>query len=304
LTLSYLQGLSNILPLYENAGFTNGALVVNTPQGSSTYHGLAVQLNRRFSHGLQFQGAYTWSHNIDNSTADFNTTALTPRRAQDFQNFSAERSSSALDRRQRFTLAAYYETPWFRNSNWMMKNLVGNWTVSPIYTYEAPEYVTVQSGLDSNLNGDSASDRTIINTAGQANIGSGVTALTNSAGQTVAYLANNPNARYIVAGAGAYANGGRNTLAGRPINNVDVNLLKNFAIRERWHLQLSAQFFNVLNHAQFVPGFVSRADNPVVLNNTPAVRNYLTPGNALFNNPEAVFSSNPRNVQVAMKLTF
>ena len=58
----------------------------------SSYHGLALQLNRRFSNGLQFQGAYTWSHLIDNSTADFNTTALTPRRAQDFQNLTADKA--------------------------------------------------------------------------------------------------------------------------------------------------------------------------------------------------------------------
>ncbi len=302
--LAGLRTINNILPQYFNAGFTNGALVVNAPIGTSTYHGLAVQLNRRFSHGLQFQGAYTWSHNIDNSTADFNTTALTPRRAQDFQNFSAERSSSALDRRQRFSLAAYYEAPWFKQSSWIVKNVVGNWTVSPIYTYETPEFLTVQSGVDSNLNGDSAGDRVIVNPAGQANTGSDVKALQNSAGATVAYLALNPNARYIKAGPGAYANGGRNTLSGRPINNIDVNLLKNFSITERWRVQFSAQFFNVLNHAQFVPGFTSRADNPVVLNSSAADRAFLTPGSPTFNNPEAVFSSNPRNVQLALKLFF
>ena len=35
--------------------------------------------------------------------------------------------------------------PWFKQSNWLMKNIVGNWTASPIYTYETPEFVTVQS---------------------------------------------------------------------------------------------------------------------------------------------------------------
>ena len=55
-----------------------------------------VGARRRFSHGLQLIGAYTWSHNIDDSTADFFTTVLTPRRAQDFQNLRADRSSSAL----------------------------------------------------------------------------------------------------------------------------------------------------------------------------------------------------------------
>ena len=304
LTLNTLQSEPNLLPLYANAGFTNHALTVDEPYGWSTYNGLALQLNRRFSNGLQFQGAYTWSHLIDNSTADFNTTALTPRRPENSQDLSIDKASSALDRRQRLTLALHYDVPWFKKSNWMMKNLVGNWTVSPIYTYETAEMATVQSGLDSNLNQDSAGDRTIVNPGGVPGTGSGVTALKNSAGQTVAYLANNPSAQYIVAGPGAYANGGRNTLALRPIDNVDLSLYKNFNITERWRMQLGAQFLNFLNHPQFVPGFTDRVDNPTVLNNGPVDRNFLTPGNLLFNNPEAVFSSSPRNIQVSLKLFF
>jgi hypothetical protein len=34
------------------------------------------------------------------------------------------------------------------------------------------------------------------------------------------------------------------------------------------------------------------------------VFNYQTPGNAIFNNPEAVFSSNPRNIQLSLKILF
>jgi hypothetical protein len=312
LTLSNLQSVSNVVPAFAGYGFTNPAFVEDNPFGNSTYHGLAVQMNRRFSNGLQFQGAYTWSHLIDDSTADFFTTVLTPRRPQDFQNMRAERSTSALDRRHRVTIAGIYEPRWFKQSNWMLKNLVGNWTVAPIYTYESPELVTVQSAVDSNLNGDPWPDRVIINPAGQDGTSSGVTALckggacpsTGSAAVTVGYLAQNPNARYIKAGIGAFANSGRNTLAGRPIQNADLSLYKNFNVTERWRLQVGAQFLNVFNHAQFVPGFPSRVDNPVVLNTGAAVRNYLTAGNKIFNNPEAVYSSNPRNIQLAVKLVF
>jgi hypothetical protein len=307
LTLSQLKTISNVLPKYADAGFTNPALVEDAPIGNSSYHGLAVELKKRFSHDLHFTSAYTWSHLIDDSTADFNSTALTPRRPQDFQNLRNDRSSSALDHRQRLTFAAIYDVPLFRNSGWMLKNVVGNWSVAPLFTYETPEYVTVLSQTDSNLNGDSAADRVIVNPAGADNTGSGVTALTsvrNGKTETVGYLATNPNARYIQAGAGAYANGGRNTLPGRPIDNIDLNLLKTFDIRDRTKLQFSAQFYNLLNHAQFVPGFVNRVDNPAVANNGGAAFNYLTPGNAIFNNPEAIYSSNPRGIQLALKLLF
>lgn len=90
-----------------------------------------------------------------------------------------------------------------------MKNIVGNWNISGTYTYESPEYATVQSNLDSNLNGDSAGDTVIVNPAGAANVDSDVTGynalgqVATSSGSIVAYVANNPNARYVVAGSGA-----------------------------------------------------------------------------------------------------
>ena len=93
---------TNAVPQFAAAGF-GPPIVENAPIGNSSYNGLALELRRRFSRGLQLIGAYTWSHNIDDSTADFFTTALTPRRPQDFQNLRAERSSSALDRRHRLT---------------------------------------------------------------------------------------------------------------------------------------------------------------------------------------------------------
>ena len=63
----------------------------------------------------------------------------------------------------------------------MMKNIVGNWTFAPIYTVEAGESMTVQSGVDANLNGDAAADRSVINPKGQDGVGSNVTALMHGA---------------------------------------------------------------------------------------------------------------------------
>jgi hypothetical protein len=101
--------------------------------------------------------------------------------------------------------------------------------------------------VDSNLNGDSVADRTIVNPAGTANVGSGVTPISRN-GDVVAYVANNPNARYITAGLGAYANGGRNTFSLDPINNIDFSLRKRFAIGEQRRLEFAGQFYNLFNH--------------------------------------------------------
>ncbi len=116
--------------------------MADLPLGSSNYNGLETQLQRRFSNGLSFQAAYTYSRTIDNDTADFFSTSLTPRRPQDFGNFAAERSVSPLSRTHRFTIAAVYDLPFFKSGNWLMKNVVGNWGFSPIYTYESPEWAS------------------------------------------------------------------------------------------------------------------------------------------------------------------
>jgi hypothetical protein len=274
------------------------------PRGNSEYHGLAAEFNKRFSSHLLFKGAYTWSHLMDDSTSEVNSTTLSPRRPQDFNNIRAEWASSALDRRQRLTAAWVYEVPWFdKSGNWMVKNLIGNWQVAGAYTAEAPEYATPQSAADSNLNGDAAGDRVIINTSGKPGTSSDVTALTstrNGVVQTVAYLAKDPNAQYIRAQLGALANSGRNLLAMRGINNWDLNFAKNLHFKERFKLQLRADFFNAFNHPQYTPGRINNVNQI----SRAGVTNYLTPGNAVFDALDQTFGSNPRNIQVGAKFTF
>ena len=215
-TLTTLKAPGSLVPAYNAAGF-GSTITAYEPWGASSYNGLQAQLNRRFSNGLEFQAAWTWSHTIDNSTADFFSTVLTPRRAQDGLNLAADRSNSALDRAHRVTINAVYELPFYKNSSsWAMKNIVGNWQFAPTYIFETGEWADVQSAADANLNGDNAGDRAIYNSGGLPGTGSNVSALKNTAGATVAYLALVPGGatpcgtaaacgQYITAQAGALA---------------------------------------------------------------------------------------------------
>jgi hypothetical protein len=303
--LTSLQAALNnggaFLPQYFNAGFES-LITGFMPQGSSTYHGLAAQVNRRFSNGLQFVGSYTWSHNIDDSTAEVFSTVTTPRRAQDSQNLRAERADSALDHRQRFTFAMVYDMPFFKKGNWFMKNVAGNWEVAPIVTYQTGTWATVQSVADANLNGDTAGDRAIVNPNGQRNVGSGVTPLKNSRGDVVAYLVDNPNARYIQAQPGLLPNGARNTEHLNPIDNVDFSLLKRIAITERFHLELAGRFVNLFNHPQYIGDRLSDVQSKGYT--SAQVRNFLNPADTTFYRPDLVFSSNPRMTTISAKFIF
>jgi hypothetical protein len=301
LTLTQLQAASFYKPEYAANGFNQNAIVEFTSRGNSTYHGLALEATKRFSNDLLFKGAYTWSHNIDDSSADLFSTYIAPRRPQDFQDLSQERSTSLLDHRQRFTFTWIYDTPWFRgDTNWFKKNLIGNYSVSGTYQVESPQYATVQSNVDANLNNDSAGDRAIINAAGDPGKGSAVTALRNSSNQIVGYLANDPSARYIVAGAGAYANGGRMTLPLAGINNWDVSVMKKFNITEAKKVEIRANFFNFFNNSQFTPGYISNVQSKQKIDN----RNNFIPGNASFNRPDLAYSSHAREITLAARFTF
>jgi hypothetical protein len=238
---------------------------------------------------------------MDDSTMELNFTSLTPRRPQDFYNLRPEWASSALDRRHRLTLTWLYQTPWFeKNQSWLLRNLVGNYQVSGIYTAESPEWVTPQSVADANLNTDAIGDRVIVNPNGTPGTGSDVKQLKNSAGQVVAYVAVNPNAQFIRAQQGALATSGRNILPTSPINNFDLNVMKTFTAGERYHVELRADFYNSLNHPQYTPGRL----NNVVFSSHIGETNYLTPGNALFGKWDQVFVSNSRTIQLAAKFNF
>lgn len=281
-------------------GFST-AIIAYQPRGNSRYHGLAVDFKKRYSKNLLFNAAYTLSRNEDDSTAELNSVVSTPRRPQDYSNYTAERSLSALDRRHRLTYTAIYNTPWFStHANPLVKNLLGNWELTGTYTAETGTWSTPQSGVDSNQNGDSATDRVILSPSGVPGTSSGVTALKNSSGATVAYLAQNPKAQYILAQIGAFANSGRNILRTPGINNFDLTIAKNIVIRERYTLQLRADMFNAMNHPQYTLGNI----NSVRLRNTSGSANMFVPGNPSFAQWDQVFSSNPRILQVTAKFVF
>jgi hypothetical protein len=168
---------------YTTAGLTS-TITSDVPFGGSNYNGLQMQLQRRLKQGLLLNAAYTYSRTMDDSTADFNSTALNPRRVQDFQNIRGDYSVSDLDRRHRLTLVAVYDEPFFKNSNFVLRNTLGNWELAPSYTFQSPQLTTPQSITDSNLNNDAASDRVFINPNGVKGTGSGVVAVVNPALQS------------------------------------------------------------------------------------------------------------------------
>ncbi|HYY57651.1 MAG TPA: hypothetical protein VE842_09990, partial [Pyrinomonadaceae bacterium] len=315
LTLADIFARSNYEPRFDAAGFNGANVLAFLSNGTSTYHGGSVRLLRRFTGGSFVHADYIWSHLIDDVPAGVNTQVLGPGRAEEFQDARRERADSALDRRHRFSLSAVYELPFFRYStNRWAGLLLGGFNFSGRWTLESGAKATVLSGLDSNLNADAEGDRTIRNPFGLRNTASIVTPLLatcaavnadgtcaeSEAARTVGYLAVDPRAEYIQAGAGVISNSARNTLGLPGVNNLNFSIFKNFWLGEVRRIQLRADFFNLFNHPQYVEGSLQGV-TPI---SYTTFRNINRVGALEFNRPDLAFSSNPRVVQLSLRFNF
>lgn len=96
----------------------------------STYNALVVQVNRRFTNGLQFQNNYTWSHAIDD--AQGSQTFTTGNSVLNPYDLSWERGDSNFDYRHRFSSSIVWSPQYFKNDGKIVKALLDNWTISPV----------------------------------------------------------------------------------------------------------------------------------------------------------------------------
>jgi hypothetical protein len=321
--------------IYQQYGFA-ASVTSDPPYGSSIYHGGSLNFTQRSRYGLTLNANYTYSHAIDNSTNEFFTSLLNPRRAQDTNRLGADRANSDLDVRHKVAVSFSYELPKTNFGNGILRALLNGYQVGSVFLAQAGQPVTLQSGVDSNGNNDSAGDRVILNPNGVgltgsdvlpvcANIGTGATSGSTYIG-TLSYLnapfngcnANssapygfdpaigytpvNPSARYVVAAGGALTNVGRNSFRSPGFGVLNLSLFKNTHFTESKYLQVRAEFFNVLNHPNY------SISNGNVFNSagiTTALSNpqYVLPFDPDFLNPKK-FSGGQRTISLGLKFIF
>jgi len=239
----------------QNAPLSNNALWNTThwfSEGVSSYNGLAVDVNHRFGHGLQFRGAYTFSKALDDGD-NMNTSVATnsPAFVANPLQPKADYGRASFDIHHAAVLNATYELPFGRSKasdkNSWVKKLIGNWQVSGIETLQSGLPFTPQLSYNPSNDGDTRNPvRPSLNP--------------NFTGQVIQGGPNryfNP-AAFIQPLPGTYGNAGRNILQGPGLAETDVSLGKKFSLSDRLDLQFRSEFFNVFNHTNF------NTPNPVV----------------------------------------
>ena len=128
-------------------------MVANYSNGSSVYHGLTVNLRKRFTRHYEFLVSYTYSHAIDDST-DLEA----PLSPQDSYDLSAERSNSTFDQRHRLVLSGVYQSGKVSGSGFASK-LSSDWTVAPIIEAASGRPFTVITAVTTNFQFEPTSAR-------------------------------------------------------------------------------------------------------------------------------------------------
>lgn len=216
-------------------------------EGLSSYNALQVDLNRRFSHGLQVRGAYTFSKSLDDGTAlNSSVGANAPGFVMFPLNPKLDWGPSTSDARHVAAINANYELPlgqgkkFFANAQGFTQKLASGWTLSGIETLQSGFPFTPQLGFNPTNNGDSRNPiRPSWNPAFTGPVILG--------GPNQFF---NPNA-FILPAPGTYGNVGRDVLTGPGLASTDVSIAKNTVLRERLRLQFRAELFNLFNRANF-----------------------------------------------------
>jgi hypothetical protein len=206
-------------------------------EGDSSYNALQIDLNHRFSSGFSLRGAYTWSKTIDDGDSlNATTSGGEPALASNPFDLRADRGLGNFDVRNVAVINGNYVLP-FKHGM-----LASGWSVNTIVTLQGGFPFTPQLSYNPSNNGDTRNPvRPYVNPAftGPVILGS-----PNQWFNPAAFLAP-PNA------SGFYGNLGRDTLIGPGLATWDFSVIKDTRIREKLNLQFRAEFFNLLNKANF-----------------------------------------------------
>ncbi|MGH9844698.1 MAG: TonB-dependent receptor domain-containing protein [Blastocatellia bacterium] len=258
-----------------------GINAFRVPYGFSIYHGGTLKADKRFSNGLSFLAAYTWSKLIDDVSTTVGFLGQASAR-QDAYNRAAERAIGAQDIAHRFVTSFVYDLPfgrgkrfgkdWHPAANW----IAGGWQFNGIATFQSGVPILINQGANT-VGLFNPSQRPTWN-GSDAN-------LQGSKADKIAQWFN--RSAFTLTPAFTFGNAPRvmPDLRMDGEKNFDLSLFKNTYFNEgKWNVQFRAEFFNAFNRVRFA-GPNGTVDNS-------AFGTVTSQGNG------------PRQIQLAIKLIF
>ncbi len=225
-------------PIYGYASITDYESAV-----TSNYNALQVSLNRRASNGLFVGASYTWSHALTTASSDTSSVRIDQyTRLFDYGNAS-------FDVRQNFNLNYVYTIPTFlKTNNYLAKTVLGGWQLSGVTNFRTglpftPGY-SVSGAGNSNITGSNTEGARI-----------GVVAGCNPyTGSSDPFNRLNAACFFAPSPGSVGFESGQNWLFQPGLINFDMALQKEISVKERYHIQLRVDAFNVFNHTNWNNG--------------------------------------------------
>ena len=291
------QNPNNPLPdefLRPFRGYQN--INVRSHRGTSDYHGLQVQVNRRYIRGLQFSAAYTFGKT--RGVADEDEGGVSIARPLDAWHYAPYSSSQAHNLVVNYT----WDLPRASNrwNNALVRAVLDNWQLSGENAFVSGDWAPVFLATTDNFDftgGDGGTGANVAPPNGgdlrvvRPTIVGSVTAGNQNAapGEPGSWL--NWDAFARPGGRGDYGNAPRTVFQLPGINNWNLSFFKNIPVGGSRRLQLRWEIYNVLNRTQF-----STIDNTARFDATGAQVNQQF--------GKATNARNPRIMQGAIRFTF
>jgi len=251
--------------LNPNFGFIKGTFF----RGNSSYDALEAAVQKRMSHGVQLQGSFTWGKSIDTSSSTAG--------ADQFSNsipsllwtdLKSARGLSDFNIGRTLVISGTWQVPSPKSLPGPAGWIANGWELGAIYKVSDGVPFTATFGTDGDPQGLNSSDpwafpnrltgpgcRTLVNPGNPNNYIKTQCFAVPTAPSAAFYTANcDPTLGTFPQCFNLRGNAGRNILIGPGTSNLDFSLYKNNYIRkisENFNVQFRAEFFNILNRANF-----------------------------------------------------
>lgn len=242
-----------------------GIIYQNRNTGANAYNGLQIDLEKRpggagsgILNQITLLANYTYSHANDYGLAenggitDIGSSIGSGMSFYDPRQHAFETGPATFDRRHHVVASYVWDLPRLVGANGLVRNLVGGWQWTGIYSFTSGDPLTILAGTDQSQTGNNLDRADYVGPASEF----GQSPSSQRGGCTgvkhcFPWL--NP-ALFAKPAVGTYGNAGKGTWRGPNLWDVDTGLIKNFypmPSHESLKFQFRGEFFNLFNHPQW-----------------------------------------------------
>jgi hypothetical protein len=214
------------------------------------YNGMQASIEKRMTGSLSVKAYYAWSQSL--SSNEVQGTTITAPSVQDAYAPWEEFGLSTDNLKHQSVSTIVWKPNYFTNSNRYVRGAANGWTLSGIVTLQSGSPVTITTGVDNNLDGQTTDRASILPgqsyapatpfnrwTTGSTYFNTGYFCTAASAVNGTACPGIGPN--------GLDGNTRRNNYTGPGSRNVNASLFRNFSVFEQVKMQLRAEVTNLFN---------------------------------------------------------